>query len=369
VPSVPLTGGVPHDSILHSGMDNRWLLLIVTLGILSGLVFGVLGAATFAKPAVTLNSNAVELAAPEQDDFIIMVAEAYAGDHSLKLAQDRLGRLHDQKIAARVESLATNYASQNDLIASRLAVLAVAMGSKNSALIALSATSTPSSTPTFTPTNTATFTPTSTATPTRTSTPTYTPTSSSTPTPLATDTPTPTQVPTKRPATSVPTPTPTTTTSPPPPVVFEPWDMSKWPSGVHFEPANVAPGQQYWHLVKATYCDAFNPSDPAGHNFGCDEMPGGPAGTSIYVMTGGAPIDVIKPDGTNIAHNRNIVGDKKSKTDICNCTYSFEVGNYRISVADAPSDAIGGFGLTSVNFGWGSHAHVRYFLYFEFITR
>jgi hypothetical protein len=145
--------------------------------------------------------------------------------------------------------------------------------------------------------------------------------------------------------------------------------MARWPGGIHLEPASVAPGQGYWHLVKATYCDAFDNSDPAGHNFDCDEMPGGPAGTNIYVMTGGAPIDVIKPDGTNIARNSAIVGDKKSPNDICNCTYSFEDSDYRISVAGAPSDTIGGFCLCSVNFGWGSHAHVRYFLYFKYITR
>ncbi|MGE5138581.1 MAG: hypothetical protein ACM3JD_03880, partial [Rudaea sp.] len=59
----------------------------------------------------------------------------------------------------------------------------------------------------------------------------------------------------------------------------------------------------------------------------------------------------------------------KLKGDACNCTYAFIAAPYRISVKGAPSDAIEGFGLASVNFGWGSHAHVRYFLYFEYITR
>jgi hypothetical protein len=152
-------------------------------------------------------------------------------------------------------------------------------------------------------------------------------------------------------------------------VVFEPGDMNLWPRGVYFVPANVAPGETYWHLVKATYCDAFDSSDHAKRNFGCDKMPGGPAGTSIYVMTGGAEIDVIKPDGANVGKNRAIIGDKKDPSDMCNCTYTFLDSNYRISVAGAPSDAIGGFCLCSVNFGWGSHAHVRYFLYFEKVTR
>jgi hypothetical protein len=352
-------------------MENRHVLLIVVLGILTGLVFGLIGESLFAKPAVALDSNAVELAAPEQDDFIIMVAEAYAGDHSLQLAHDRLDRLHDPKISARVENLASSYAPQKDVIASRLAMLAVAMGSQNTVLVGLSASPTATDTPTLTPTKTSTATPTNTATATATNTPIYTPTFSPTPFPTATLTPTP--VPTRRPATRVPTPTPTatatSTAAPPPPVVFEPGDMSLWPSGVHFVPANVAPGQSYWHLVKAIYCDAFDNSDRARRNFGCDKMPGGSAGTNIYVMTDGAEIDVIKPDGTNVGKNRAVVGDKKKPGDMCDCTYSFLDSNYLISVAGEPSDAIGGFCLCSVNFGWGSHAHVRYFLYFERITR
>jgi hypothetical protein len=348
-------------------MENRLVLVIVVLGILVGLVFGLIGESLIAKPAVALDSNAVELAAPEQDDFIIMVAEAYAGDHSLQLAQDRLGRLHDANIAARVATLAAGYAPQKDIIASRLAMLAVALGSKDAILIELSASPTPTATPKFTPTRTATPTPTDTATPTATYTPTYTATFL----PTSTSTPTQTRTPTRRPPTRTLTPTPTATftVAPPPPVVFEPGDMSRWPSSVHFVPADVAPGQSYWHLVKAIYCDAFDNSDPNRRNFGCDKMPGGSAGTSIYVMTDGAEIDVISPNGTNVAKNRALVGDKKKKGDICNCTYTFLDGNYRISVAGEPSDTVGGFCLCSVNFGWGSHAHVRYFLYFERVTR
>ncbi len=339
-------------------MSNRWLLLIVFLGIPAGLLFGLLAGTSFFKPPVSLESNAVELAPPEQDDFIIMVAEAYGGDRDLKLAQDRLGRLGSIGIAARVEKLANTYAPQRDIIASRLALLAVALGSKNPELIVLSATATP--------TNTATYTATTTPTDTSTATPTFTRTLLPTPTPFFSDTPTPrppTKVPTARPAamhTAVPAPAPST--------VWEP-DRSRWPGGVYFVPANVAPGQGYWHLVKATYCDAYNNSNPHQHDFGCDEMPGGPAGTNIYVMTGGASIDVIKPDGTNVGSNPSIVGDKKSPNDMCNCTYSFMDADYRVSVAGAPSDAIGGFCMCSVNFGWGSRAHVRYFLYFQYVTR
>ncbi len=332
-------------------MGTRGILLIIVLGILVGLVFGALMGASLVQPQVVVSGSGVQLGAPEQDDFIITVAEAYSSDRDLRLAQDRLSRLHDPKIAIRVQTLALNYAPQRDLAASYLALLAVALGSQNPTLVELSATATP------TATNTATFTPTFTPT----HTPTFTPTFLPTPTPFDTSTPTP------RPPTRVP-PTATWTPKPPPPVSFFP-DRSRWPGSFNFVPANVAPGQGYWHLTKAIYCDAFDGSDPHRSDFGCDEMPGGPVGTSIYVMTGGAAIDAIKPDGTNVGGDRNIIGDKKAPDDMCNCTYTFESANYRISVAGAPSDAVSGFCLCSVNFGWGSHAHVRYFLYFEYITR
>lgn len=98
-------------------------------------------------------------------------------------------------------------------------------------------------------------------------------------------------------------------------------------------------------------------------------MPGGGTGTNIYVMTGGAPIDVIGPGGVNLGNNPSVIGDLKKPGDMCLCTYSFMSSDYRISVAGAPSDAMGGFCLCSHNFGWGSRAHVRYFLYFEYVTR
>jgi hypothetical protein len=343
-------------------MGSRSLLLIIALGLGVGLIFGGLVSLALTRPQVAVSSSAIELAPPEQDDFIIMTAEAYAGDHDLKLARDRLTRLHDEHPAARVEKLALTYAPQRDLVASYLALLATAMGSRDATLLKLSATATPTATPTatFTPTFTATNTP----TPTFTNTPTALSTFTSTPTN------TPTLVPPTRPPTRLPpTATPTFTAVPPPPdTVFEP-DRSRWPGTFYFEPAAVQPGQGYWHLVKAIYCDAFDSKDPHRHDFDCDEMPGGPTGTNIYVMTNGNPIDVIRPDGTNVGGDRLIVGDKKSPKDMCNCTYSFMDANYRVSVAGAPSDAVGGFCMCSVNFGWGSHAHVRYFLYFEYINR
>ncbi len=351
-------------------MSNNWFLSIVLLGVFVGLLFGTAAGATLIKSPATLTADVVELGAAEQDDFIIMVAEAYVGDRDLQLARDRLARLHEQDLAARVESLARSYAPQRDLVSAYLAALAIGLGSRNPSLLALSAALTP----------TATSTPTRTLAPTDTPVPTETRQLSLVPTavaPAAALSPTPvftaTRKPTRRP-TPVPTPRPPDATptaaapAPAPATLWQP-DKSLWPGNVYFVPANVAPGQKYWHLTKAIYCDAFDKSDPRGHDFGCDEMPGGPAGTSVYVMTGGKEIDAIRPDGANVGGDPKAVGEKKSPNDMCNCTYSFQATDYKISVAGAPSDAIGGFCLCSVNFGWGSRAHVRYFLYFEQVTR
>src|SRR5437867_3364932 len=116
-------------------MENRFITLIILLGIGVGLVFGVLGTFSMDRSKTTTTVDAIQLAAPEQDDFVIMVAESYASDSDLNLAQDRLTRLHETRIQARVEKLANDYAPQHDLIAAHLARLAVAMGSHNTTLL------------------------------------------------------------------------------------------------------------------------------------------------------------------------------------------------------------------------------------------
>ncbi len=380
-------------------MENRHIVSITALGISVGLVFGVLFGVLLFNHETAQAQDGVELTAAEQDDFIITVAEAYALDGNLKLAQDRLTRLHEDHISRRVESLASYYAPQRDLIATHLARLAVALGSSSPTLVALSATATPlptatirmpTATQTASPPATATATPNATATATQTAPPTPTDAPTLTPTPPATvardvtiarapATHTSTRAqnagPARRLATQAPTRQPTSKiissaafAPPPPATVFEP-GLDAWWHSIYFVPANVQPGQKYWHLTKAIYCDSFNPNDPRNKDFGCDAKPGGGAGTNIYVVNGGAPIDLIRSDGKNVGGDRSIVGDVKKPGDMCECSYSFISSDYRISVAGAPSDAIGGFCLCSKNFGWGSNAHVRYFLYFEYTTR
>lgn len=368
-------------------MKTRTGILIVVLALVVGISVGAYLAMSMAPAPPPPIAGELELSDRTHADYIANIAEAYAMNGNLNLAQDRLARLQDPQIVARVEKLALENANQRNTRAEQLARLAVALGSKIKGLVALYESPTPVPTRTAGAASNLVFSNVrATETPYLSETP-VPPTPVPTDPPkyvvvpndnpylvLPTDTPTitpmPTITPTRRPATRVPTatPTPIPTDVPPPPFpVFEP-DLSRWWGSIHYEPANVQPGEGYWHLAHAIYCDAFDGSDPHKFDFGCDEMPGGGAGTNIYVMSGGNPIDVYAGGG-NLGDDVTIVGDKKDPGDMCNCDYSFESSDYRISVRGAPSDAISGFCLCGKNFGWGSRAHVRYFLYFEYRIR
>lgn len=352
-------------------MGTRFFLFVVGLGLCAGLALGVLAASSFAAPANPVVPQSLQLDPPAQDDYIIMVAEAYAGDRNLQLAKDRLARLGDREVAKRVEKLATEYYGQRDLIATHLAILSVALGSRNRNLVALSKSPTPSAPPTSRSTlqNVSADAPPDEPidAPTTTAEPVYVVVPNDNPyiiLPTNTFTPSPTRRPMTRTPTHTPTPTATPTAAPPPPPLFEPAFPSAWPPGIYYIPANVEPGQKYWRLVHAVYCDFTE------DNFGCPDRPGNRSGTSIYVMNGGAPIDVIDPSGRNVGGDTSVVGDLKLPGDMCECSWTFLVSDYRISVAGAPSDAIGGFSLYTVNGNvLAGHAHVRYFLYFDYVTR
>lgn len=359
-----------------------WIIVLVALAV--GIALGVYFSTTLNEPTAAPTPQTLQLDRAAQNDYILNVADAFAADGNLQIAQDRLARLRDSQIAARVENFAINNAPKRDAQSIHLIRLAIALGSKNGGLIALVITATPTALPTHTRENAPVFSNVR-ATVAPTETPRPIPTKTKTPviiilpnenpvivlpteTPTITNTPNPTQ--TRRPNTRIPTPTetPIPTEIPPPPApLFEP-DRSQWPGTVYYEPANVAPGEGYWHLTHAVYCDAFDSSDGNKYNFGCEERAGGSAGTSIYVMSGGNTIDVWA-GGDNVADDPTIVGDKKNPGDVCDCDYSFQSSNVKVNVRGAPSDAIGGFCLCSVNFGWGSHAHVRFYLYFEYRIR
>lgn len=360
-------------------MNSRALLVVPLLALAVGIVLGLYVATYFADPPPAASSGPVlRLSLADQEDYIFNTADAYAADANLKLAQDRLARLQDPNIAGRVETLALAHASERTNTSSNLARLAVALGSPIHSLVALYVT--------------ATFTPTHTRTPkhvilfssVRAS---IAPTDSASPTPSETPEPefvvvpndhpfiilptnTPTITPTRRP-TRIPTRTPTSTDTPTATAVppapypeFYPGFPDRWPPGVYFAPADVQPGQQYWHLTKAIYCDFVE------NNFGCPDMPGNRDGTSIYVMDHQKPIHVFRPGGRDVGDQPSQVGDLKRSTDVCLCSWAILVSDYKISVNDGASDALGGFSLYTVGGNvLAGHAHVRYFLYFDQITR
>lgn len=356
-------------------MNVRTIIIIILLALAAGTALGVYVATSFTTEPTAPVPGALELSKDAHADYILNVAQAYAMDGNLNLAQDRLARLQDPQIASRVETLALETANQRNAAAQQLARLAVALGSQIKSLVALYTSPTPSTTRTATNASGPVF-----SNVRATQTPYLSPTLFPTQTPepkyvvvpnenpfvvLPTDTPTIT--PTPRPATRAPRPTITPTPTqvpPPPPPEWQPGFPGGWPPGVYYIPANVQPGEKYWRLVKAVYCDFVE------ENFGCPDRPGNRSGTSIYVINGGAPIDVIRPDGKNIGGDPSQVGDLKAPTDPCECSWTFLVSDYKVSVAGAPSDAIGGFSLYTVGGNvLAGHAHVRYFLYFDYVTR
>lgn len=130
---------------------RRRYFLISLIFLFVGIILGYLAYALLLVPP---SPQVLELSRAEQDDYILMIAEAYATDRNSLLAQQRLARLNDPRTTERIIALAQEYAPQQDYVAQRLALLAVAAGSKDKTLVALAATVVaPTLTPTFTPTS------------------------------------------------------------------------------------------------------------------------------------------------------------------------------------------------------------------------
>lgn len=130
-------------------------------------------------------------------------------------------------------------------------------------------------------------------------------------------------------------------------------DRSQWPPSTSLQSVTATPGSQYWHLVKALYCD-FNDS-----RNNCPNLPGGGAGTSTYVML----IDASgnRTDAPLLSPSGQV---QKSSSDMCNCNYTFEDSGTPIQIGGAPSDSISGLILYSVQTKLTRY-HVRYFLTFQ----
>lgn len=320
---------------------------------------------------------------PAPDDYILLVATTFRNDHDIDLARERLALFQDDDIAARVSQLALTYSKQKKQQANELAALAIALGAGDPAvsLIAFGPTATSAKSPpvlsvalgaapteaqpaTSTPSRTAAATripstatrkPTATSTRTATAIPSATKAPSATPSvppTLAPSTPTVTAV-----ASAIPTVTSTSSAS-----VNTNWlpDRSGWPPGMGFQAASPTAGQQYWHLVRALYCDYTE------QRFDCPSLPGGPAGTNTYVML----IDSLgnRTEAQLLLNGGPSGQEQKSAADMCNCNYSFPDDDWAIQIGGAPSDTISGLALYSVKFGLRQY-HVRYFLTFQQLVK
>lgn len=375
----------------------RWLLVIALVGIFLGLAVG-LAAGWILFPNIG-GSSVAGLAPDAQNDYIVLVANTYVYDRDSARAKQRLAELNDKNIKTRLERLAKSYALRQDPAAANLADLAIELGSDDSSLMVMAqqvsnvpqpsgSDAEPTKIARGSGANTSAEQPTPTLKP-----PTAKPTrvkKTQAPAVAATDIPEPTQAPTKAApkATSVPKPTDIPPTAAPqaPPVTTEfiPGFPGGWWDAVKFVPAQVAPGQPYWHLKYARYCD-WAPDD---NHQTCEGFPGGGMGTSIYIMTvdeGGNCITTDVNDDINDGSKYPLTTDALKKIEYAwnpygfACDQNYEKGMYgegnTISVPGLPSDKITELSLCAKNPPAGynpppcGHAHVRYFLIFQRTTR
>ncbi len=322
------------------------ILIAVAGGLVAGVIIG-LAVGWIVWPLKATDLDVGDLKGSAQEDYIVMTASAYAYDQDLARAEARLDLLKDANLIRRLSLLAKLLSPKNPKQASYVASLAVALGAQDDVLYQLAATATPAAKPTAPPT----------------------------PTRAAPETLAATVAPTVGAGTRTPTrPRPTATVTPKPVVVasapgtnWMPSFPSEWPGGANFTAAAVSPGQKYWHLTQALYCDLDDERN------GCNNRPGGGGGTATYVMLssegGGrtsAPLLVTRTNGS--VATVDDLGEEKRPDDMCNCNYSFLSSDWFIKVGGYPSDAINGLGLYSVRLKL-RQAHTRYFLWFQLMTR
>lgn len=394
----------------------RWLLVIAVVGIFMGLAVG-LAAGWIIFPNIG-SSSIAGLSATSQNDYIVLVANTFAYDQDDVAAKQRLGALQDKDIKTRVERLAKALAVRKDTSSANVADLALELGSEDSSIMVLaeqvinaddptideeptksarSDSGAEATEPTAEPAALSTNAPKATVAPTddkkpRTARQTQTAlaalsNSDADPTEAATDVPEDTEIP----ATKVPVATKEPTVAPteapvaaPVTTQFTPAFPGGWWDAVQFIPAQVSPGQQYWHLKYARYCD-WSPDD---NHQTCEGFPGGGMGTSIYVMTvdeSGTCITTDVTDDINDGSKYPLTTDALKKIDYpwnpynYPCTENYEKGMYgegnSISVPGLPSDKITQLSLCAKSPPPGynpppcGHAHVRYFLIFQRTTR
>lgn len=328
------------EKILRLPLAVRIATPVIAIGLCIGLVVG-LYIGWMAWPVQVTNVDISDLKGSAQEDYIVLTAKTYAYDQNLDRARERLDQLSDPNVAERVANLAIIYASQGRPESAQLASLAVALGSTNDGIALLLPT------PEFvaiavTPTNAAASTPTLLATPT------LSPTASISATRTATRRLSPTS--TRPPA------------APIVPTAFLPADTQNlWPPGFNVIPANAAPGTQFWHLIKAIYCDypetLYGCSAKSGQT-----LPGGKGTIGVWVtLVGGkAPL---------ILEGKPATLEDKSNDAQCQCTYSLDFPGPTIEVSGHPSDKIIGAANSTAVRGGFPNTHVRYFFTFQLVTR
>jgi hypothetical protein len=273
-----------------------------------------------------------------RDDEILLVSALYALDGDVDRARERLAALDLNDPAQAVADLALQHASAGHRqLATDLATLAAALGREQSELLAYVATATPTDTPT--PTNTPTTTPTDTPSP----------TSTFTPSPSPTAVPTSTPAPTRRPPTRQP---PTATPSPPAPTPLPlVWDMrvNLLQPPIKLVEADVAPGQQYWRLVRLEWRKASEGGNTMLYISTLNENGQMAWGQEVVVENGGHTVLYTtprpgEPYGTNFPMSNTL-------------------NSYQVFVGgNLPSDRVAGLGLGE----WlGGLDHNTFVLYFQ----
>ncbi len=333
------------------------ILIAVAGGLLVGVVVG-LAVGWIVWPLQMTEMDVSDLKTSAQDDYIVLTASAYAYDQDLDRAESRLDLLKDPNIVRRLTLFAKLLAPDDPVSATHVASLAVALGAQDDVLYELAATPTPLPKPTAPP---PTAEPATLAKPTATRAPTDMPPATTAPTAAGV-----TRTPTRPRPTTAPTAKPVVV-APPPGTNWIPSFPSEWPGGASYQPANVSPGQKYWHLTQAVYCDDRDTRND------CPNRPGGDIGTNIYVMIAGesggrisAPLVVTKNDGSTATVDD--IGPEKAADDPCNCNYAYLANNWPIKIGGYPSDVVSGLGLYSVRMKL-PQAHTRYFLWFRLMTR
>jgi hypothetical protein len=263
------------------------------------------------SPAATVETDR------SRDEAVVMVSALYALDGDLERARERLLALGVDDAAAPVAELALRHAAAgNHQLATDLATLAAALGSEQGELLAYVATATPTTTPMPSPTST----PIPSATP------------APTPTPMPSSTPSRTPAPTRRPPTR-PLPTATAVTPAATPWTLE-WDyrVSVLEPPVKLVPADVAPGQFYWRLVRLEWW-----------------KPGEGGNTLIYITAvneKGQPVwgqEVVVENGE---HTVLYTNPKPGEPYGANFPMFSTLNSYQVFVGgELPSDRVTGLGL------------------------